>query len=958
MKGLKISFLLVFLCFSLIALVPINEAKADDEELAVFRPFYEPYGEGTVEVVHNTNLTSITREWNFIGWNISEWFIKIRFCVPKLWVIITGEHVDPAFNVILYVSTDNGTTYPYELWYEVGYIIYTMEHQYGGWCYRDWIANMEYPQYGKPEGLNVSEIFLPTTRIKIQLHRTWFSIFEFYLGTAYWGEIQKPVPPYDYRDASDTYVQYYVQFYASYIEDTIDYKGETFDFPYEKTQSKLKTSSDMILNCMHPSGTVNEVVNKEWGKDSWIILYSSELAMMNLIDLCSIFPDESSHYLVAAKRFITYLFSKQYSNGSFPFILTDGDQHEWYDIPENITETWQVNAGFDDCEVMDGDAIHPPWDELHNVYNPWVGKTVSSWYGTGQRFLNVGLPSGAIIDSAYLKVCSHQDMPASPDLLSHIQGEKGDSLTFSTIADYNARTRTTETVDWDNMGAWTKDVWYTSPNIKTVIQEICNSGLSSDVVIFWEDNGTTTENNYRSIYNWNEDPSKAPKLEITWRYPESWYGYDRIDSFSACAISLMQKYENATGDLDFINDNWNHIFTAKEFIVDLMNTTYWLPVDGYHYNGTHYNKSEMNWLHDCCEAYQGIKDYAYLEGKRGNTTEETYWNNYAGSIANGIRTYFWNETLGRYAGMFYVNNGTQNTAKVYNVITPVVYDIETNLTRASLTVNNYVSWGILSGRYYEKTWAEDYSVFNEYSTMSGMIYNSFYQLINDFNYTTTWMKDKFLEIGKFLFLNPIYPDGDLQNDDGWLDYVNLVNYTYAPEYARLVETSAWIIDGMLKMPNMTELFTYDAAELSAINDTLCQEDIFWNATYGEFKKESGYDWFESMGYPKWIQWLKDNGTYVQWYDYMFLKFLFEHGYLGDEPWWEDSIPPDWIVIVYVERIPNYVPLLLGVCGLICIMFTPYYVIKKLKEGEYSEGIAYGMLIFIISIGLIIFWLWG
>lgn len=774
MRNLKISILMVFLCFSLISLVPINEAKADNEELAIFRPFYEPYGEGTVEVTHNTNLTSITREWNFIGWNMSEWFIKIRFCVPKLWVTIGGgSHVDPAFYVILYVSTDNGTTYPYELDYEVGYLIYTMEHQYGGWCYRDWIANMEYPVNEKPEGLNASDLFLPSTRIKIQLFRTWYSPYEFYLGTAYWGDIQKPVPPYDYIDATDTYVQYYVQFYVSYIEDTIDYEGESFDFPYEETESKLRTSADMILNCMHPSGTVNEVVNKEWGKDTWIILYSSELAMMNLIDLCSILPDEASHYLVAAKRFITYLFSKQYSNGSFPFILTDGDQHCWYN---------------------------------------------------------------------------------------------------ETTGDY--------------------------------------------------------------------------------------YGYDRIDSFSACAISLMQKYHNATADLDFINDNWNHILKAKNFIVDLMNTTYWLPVDGYHYNGTHYNKSEMNWLHDCCEAYQGIKDYAYLEGKRGNTTEETYWNNYGDSIANGIRTYFWNETEQRYAGMFYINNATQNTARVYNVITPVVYDIETNITRASLTVNNYVSWGILSGRYYEKTWAEDYSVFNEYSTMSGMIYSSFYQLINDFNYTTTWMKNKFLEIGKFLFLNPIYPDGNLQNEDGWLDYVNLVNYTYAPEYARLVETSAWIIDGMLKLPNMTELFTYNAAELSAINDTLCQEEIFWNEQYKKFKKENGLDCFESMGYPKWVQWLKANGTYVQWYDYMFLKFLFEHGYLGDEPWWEDSIPSDWIVIVYVQRIPNYVPLFCGLFGLICIMFTPYYVIKKFKEGEYSTGIGYGMLMFIIAIGLIIFWLWG
>lgn len=780
MKPLKVSILLVFLCFSVISLVPINEVKADNE-LTVFRPFYEGYGEGTIEVVHNTNLTSITREWNFIGWDISEWFIKIRFCVPKLWVTLGGgSHVDPAFYVIIYVSTDNGTTYPYELDYEVGYLIYTMEHQYAGWCYNDWIHNMEYPVNEKPEGLNVSDIFLPTTRIKIQLFRTWYSLYEFYLGNAFWDSTQKPVPPSDFiDDYSDppnwAYVQYYIQFYVSYTEQTIEYKGKTFDFPYSETKEKLKKSADMILNCMHPSGCVNEVVITDipFGKHSWVVLYSSELAMMNLIDLCSIFPDEASHYLVATKRFIAYLWSKQRNNGSFPFILTDGDQHCWYNETDN-----------------------------------------------------------------------------------------------------------------------------------------------------------------------------------------RWYGYDSIDSFSACAISLMRKYYDATGDLDFINNRWDNIHSCQDFIYDLIDFDVWLPVDGYHFNGTHYNKSEWNWLHDVCEAYQGLKDLSYLYSERGNDTDATYWDNMAESIAAATREKMWNETLGRYVGMYNIITGEQNPILVYNIITPIIYGMETNITRASLTIDVYVSWGILTGRYYNVKWAEDYDVRNEYSTMSGMIYSSFYCLINDFNYTTTWMKDKFLEIGKFLFLNPIYPAGNLQNNDGWLDWVNLVNYTYAPEYARLVETSAWLIDGMLKLPNMTELFTYNAAELSAINDTLCQEEIFWNKQYQKFKKETGFDCFESIGYYKWVQWLKANGTYVQWYDYMFLKFLFEHGYLGDEPWWEDDIPPDWIEIVYVQRIPNYVPLFCGVFGLICIMFTPYYVIKKFKEGEYSTGIGYGMLIFIIAIGLIIFWLWG
>lgn len=595
-----------------------------------------------------------------------------------------------------------------------------------------------------------------------------------YLCNYYWGAAQKPVPPYDYIDGDDNYVQYGVWFIVEYDEETIEYKGDTISFNFSETEQRLERAADMIINTMQLSGASNEVVGKQFGTDTWIIIYSSQIAMAELIDLMQIFPNQT--YLLPVKRFIVWMWSKQnLTDGSFPFILTDGDQHFWYN----------------------------------------------------------------------------------------------------------------ETLD-------------------------------------------------------------------------SWYGYDKIDSFSACGISLMRKYYNATDDLTFINNNWNHILKAKDFIVDLMNTTYWLPVDGYHYdNDTGYVKSEMNWLHDCCEAYQGIRDYASLEGFRGNASEKTYWDSYADSIANGIRTYFWNETLGRYAGMFYINNATQNTLRVYNIITPVVYGIETNETRATLTTSEYVNWGLLSGRYYELKWAEDYSIFNEYSTMSGMIYSDFAELIAQFNYSEAWMKTKFIEVSKFLFLNPIYPGVDLQNNNGFLDYVNLVNYTYAKDYARLIESSAWFIDGFMQLSNLTNLYNYTAIEMQQLNETLTLEAEYWQTKHQEFHTQTDYTWDNTeFEFNKWVQWLKNNQFYVQWYDFMFLKFLFEHGYLGDEPWWENPIPPDWIKTTYTLKIRNYVPLFCGVFGLICIMFTPYYVIKKFKEGEYSTGIGYGMLIFIIAIGLIIFWLWG
>lgn len=750
-------------------LIPISKSE-ETSKIAIFRPFYTPYGKGTIGPwVFAWNTTAVNREINIEGWNVKRLVLCIRWCMHWTNFVLEGRGIGypPGFTV--FFSLDNGETYTHSI--SFGQKIAVFEREWAGGFLESVLAyyfDFDYDGYFDKE---LSYLFTPKTRIKIEFPAGFPNV---YLAVHYWGAGQKPVPPYDYIDRDGNYVQYSIWFVVEYEETTIEYKGDIVSFNFPETKKRLEKAANMIINTMHPSGASNEVVGKEFGKDSWIVIYSSQLAMMELIDLMRIFPEKN--YLLPVKRFIVWMWSKQnLTDGSFPFILTDGDQHPWFNNETN-----------------------------------------------------------------------------------------------------------------------------------------------------------------------------------------QWYGYDKIDSFSACAISLMRKYYDATKDLNFINQYWNHIFKAKEFIVNLMNYTYWLPVDGYHFNGTHYIKSEMNWLHDCAEAYQGIKDYAYLEGIRGNSSEQNYWNNYAEAIANGIRTHFWNETLKRYAGMFYVNNGTQNTVRVYNIITPVIYGIENNATRAILTVNEYVNWGILSGRYYEVKWAEDYSIYNEYSTMSGMIYSSFYYLIKNFNYTEMWMKEKFLEVTKFLFNNPVYPNRDLQNDEGLLDWVNLVNYTWAKEYARLVETSAWFIDGFSFLPNMSNLYTYTNLELLQINQTLNAQTVFWEQKYQQFKNETGVNWNAGeREFNLWINWIKNQNLYVDWYDYMFIKYLFENGYLGELPWWEQyTFPINWIkhTITYAIWIP--VRLSLGLLGLIMLTISPIYTISKIKSRDWSDAFCWGFLMFIIGIALILAWLWS
>jgi hypothetical protein len=790
-RFIKASIFLFLLCGILLGtslIIDKTYANNDEWQIAYYRPLATGYAKGTMVVTTLTEWYSepFTREQNVesqilkgdlfqIG-DISYYYnitMTIRWAVPQLLGFMFNA---PPF--ILYYSQNNGSTWNFI--YEYTWTQYIETTEQWGAGFTSGVAHYYIPS-------QFTQYFMPNTIFRIQVHPT-IPVYTYYLCNYYWGAIQKPIPPNDFIDESGNYVQYVISFTYEYQNQPQEYKGSTIDFPFDKTKKILSDSADMILNTMHLSGASNEVVGKQFGTDTWIIIYSSQLAMMKLTDLLKIFPENATNYLVPIKRFIVWMWNKQnLTDGSFPFILTDGDQHRWY-------------------------------------------------------------------------------------------------------------------------------------------------------------NATTNQ----------------------------WYGYDKIDSFSASAISLMRKYYDATEDLAFINKYWNPIFKSKEFIVDLMNLTYWLPVDGYHFNGTHYIKSQMNWLHDCVEAYQGIKDYAYLEGVRGNSSEQTYWNNYAESIANGIRTYFWNETLGRYAGMFYINNGTQNTVRVYNTITPLIYNVEINGTRASSTISQYVSWGILSGRYYEKKWAEDYSISNEYSTMSGMILSSFAKLITQFNYTELWMKDKFFEVSKFLFMNPIYPNGNLQNNAGWLDFVNLVNYTWAQDYARLIETSAWIIDGFMYLPNMVSLYNYTSLEMVALNQSLTLEGSYWNGKQNEFKSETGFQWNATKpNFEQWVNWLKNKQLYVQWFDFIFKKWLFDEGYFGDFPWWEEwtPIPPpiwidDWVTPFIIEwsLIGMYTTLGIGLSGVFLMCFAPSWVAWKIKkkgvDTDTIERFGYALLLFLVGFGLFIMWLWS
>jgi len=765
----SLAMMLLFLLLPILSVIPRAETQAAGGGLLEFRPFYEPYGKGSIFLDPDVNTSSISRSWNLEGLNVSEFYWILRLLVPSSWVYEGGgTHLDPGFDLFMYVSTDNGTTYPDVLNWDIGTTIYTMD--------KSWEGGFAYVDISRTLLSTDLELFTPSTRIKLNFHRGYSTMYPtFYLANAYWGATQKPVPPFDYVDAEGSFVQFHLKFYAVYTLENITYTGSFSDFPYNQTKSYLTTSCESIIDSFLPSGVINEVTGKTWGRETWNVLYSGQLAAQGLLEARSIIND--TRYLIFPKRFIAYQFSKQLSDGSFYFILTDGDEHPWY-------------------------------------------------------------------------------------------------------------------------------------------------------------NATT----------------------------DMWYGYDKIDSFSALSISLAKAYWDATNDTTFIDSFWSQILKSKDFVYSLVNQTSWIVRDGYHFNGTDYNLSEWSLLHDCVEVWQGLKDLAYLyRYMKLDTGEADYWDAFSGSLGAGIKTKFWNETLDRYVGFVHVPTNAQDTTLIYNIITPILYSLETNETRASLTLATYISWGNLSGRYYDKDWAADYSVYNEYSTMSGMIFSGLALMNSTYGLSDFWLKEKVVEVSKFLLNNPIYPWGLLQNSRGFLDYVNLINYTWANDYARLVEANAWIIRGLMQLAPVSSLFNFTYSDMTTLNATLADQEVYFNGLKKQFHNETGMLWY--LDCYHWHEWLKDIGRYVNYYDFMFWKMLRDEWIFKGLPWWEIITPP--VNPITCLEIPSYVDdytvLAFGLVGIFLMIFSPTWAAWKIRKSGADvstvERFGYAMLLFMVGLGLFITFLY-
>ena len=183
----------------------------------------------------------------------------------------------------------------------------------------------------------------------------------------------------------------------------------------------------------------------------------------------------------------------------------------------------QVAATDDDCVRMYVGAGYwnIAWSTLYAGY-----RFADSYnWGSAVRFTNITIPPGSVIASAYLTF-TRGESRATTVVNTRIRSQNSSNpLTFSTAADFDARSWIDPPVDWDNIPAWTLDTEYSSPNIAACIQaaiDLVGWASGNAMVLQWQDydqRSTAATNTVREAYDYTNVAAKAAKLIINYTLP-------------------------------------------------------------------------------------------------------------------------------------------------------------------------------------------------------------------------------------------------------------------------------------------------------------------------------------------------------------------------------------------------------------------------------------------------------
>jgi hypothetical protein len=141
-------------------------------------------------------------------------------------------------------------------------------------------------------------------------------------------------------------------------------------------------------------------------------------------------------------------------------------------VTDTITDEEVTFAASSDDAEQENDEIDSLFDD--DLDAGWEGEPEDlNILTTGMRFREIPVPAGAVIDSAFITVWSHEDKTAEDVAELTIYAEATDNAaTFTEDMLITDRVSTNEVVEWTVAEPWT--IWqpYHTPDLKAIIQEI------------------------------------------------------------------------------------------------------------------------------------------------------------------------------------------------------------------------------------------------------------------------------------------------------------------------------------------------------------------------------------------------------------------------------------------------------------------------------------------------------
>lgn len=170
-------------------------------------------------------------------------------------------------------------------------------------------------------------------------------------------------------------------------------------------------------------------------------------------------------------------------------------------IQDIVTLQYQVGAGEDDAVGLAG------WQATSGL-SLRLGQYISA-----MRFQGVDVPKGARIVGATLRLRTQSVAKCKGSVYAEATGDAKDFTLMNTRV-YD-RAKTQASIAWNWSGDESSQLWYGSPDLSGVVQEIFDRSdwsAGNDLVILYV--GKELTGDMPRFCSWEDDPTYAPKLEI------------------------------------------------------------------------------------------------------------------------------------------------------------------------------------------------------------------------------------------------------------------------------------------------------------------------------------------------------------------------------------------------------------------------------------------------------------